>query len=505
MRFSGVNLLSLLLLISLVVLSFGNAQRPLDRIQESRVAETAREMVLDQQWLLPHFNGDLRLQKPPLSYWVTALSFQSFGINEFSLRLPSLLFGLASVGMIFIWLARRLDHTTGFVAALMLLTSLIGMRYFRSAEADAMLIFFITLSLMAFDFMLLATQQQQVKLWRRVVMLSMGLAFLSKGPAGLAIPLFTLLLYAWQTQRSRLRILFQDGVAWSLFIVSACGWYAWIWGNMPEIASQFFTQQLDETFVSGTHIQPWYWYLAHAFEFFSPWGVLLVPALWFFWHQRPYHALIKLASTWLVVVLVLLTLTVNKQTQYALLLLPPVAILLAYYYVHAGTLWQTLHASIAGLLLISVSILLALVIWQAGLTLPLLGLCCFCLFPVLILKAWRAPRDVLVSAMIWALSASTIYLLVEQYLRKSDDKQDIKQLALQSQHLRPMVQFKPGNGAISFYAGDIVHEISAIQLPTIVQQGAPVWVMAKKSTQFPNMQAFIVLQSGSWAVWQVSK
>ena len=68
MRLSMTKLLFLLLLIGVVAFSFGNAGRALDKIQESRVAETAREMVISQQWMLPHFNGELRLQKPQLSY-----------------------------------------------------------------------------------------------------------------------------------------------------------------------------------------------------------------------------------------------------------------------------------------------------------------------------------------------------------------------------------------------------------------------------------------------------
>ena len=144
MRLSMTKLLSLLVLIAIFAFGFGNSSRALDKIQESRVAETAREMVISQQWLLPHFNGELRLQKPPLSYWTTAASFQAFGVNEFALRLPSLLFGLATIVLLFIWLAKRLDKETGLIAALVMVSSFIGMRYFRSAEADATLIFFIT-------------------------------------------------------------------------------------------------------------------------------------------------------------------------------------------------------------------------------------------------------------------------------------------------------------------------------------------------------------------------
>ncbi len=508
MRLSMTKLLSLLVLIAIFAFGFGNSSRALDKIQESRVAETAREMVISQQWLLPHFNGELRLQKPPLSYWTTAASFQAFGVNEFALRLPSLLFGLATIALLFIWLAKRLDKETGLIAALVMVSSFIGMRYFRSAEADATLIFFITSSLIAFECMSQAQGTQQAKRWGRVMMLCMGLAFLSKGPAGLAIPLLTAILWGWRRRLFHAKTILLDGVAWSLFLVSGFAWYLWIMWSMPDIANQFFTKQLDETFVSGTHIQPWYWYLLHAVEFFSPWGILLFPAAWFFWRQRPEHALIRLAAIWLMVVLVLLSITVNKQIQYALLLLPPISILLAYYFVHAGEFLQRAHRFLGIVLLMAVTGLVINIIWKHQPNLSLLVLGVFFALPFCAMR-WQAQsmRNYLLLnvALIWALSASTIYLLAEQYFLKTEDKQDIKVLAQQSKQLRPMFQFKPGNGAISFYAGDIIKEISPAQLDTLITPGKPLWMLTKNSAQFPGVKSSVELHSGSWAVWRLEK
>src|SRR6476646_4061631 len=55
-----------------------------DRAQEARVLEVAREMVQmasTRAWLIPHLNGELRLQKPPLAYWLAAGSFEIFGVS----------------------------------------------------------------------------------------------------------------------------------------------------------------------------------------------------------------------------------------------------------------------------------------------------------------------------------------------------------------------------------------------------------------------------------------
>ena len=60
-----------MLSVLLAGLFLGNTDRAVDKIQEARIAETAREMVVDGDWLVPHYNGEVRLQKPPLTYWLT--------------------------------------------------------------------------------------------------------------------------------------------------------------------------------------------------------------------------------------------------------------------------------------------------------------------------------------------------------------------------------------------------------------------------------------------------
>ena len=38
---------------------------------ESYVLQTAREMGMNNDWVLPDFSGEPRLNKPPLNYWLT--------------------------------------------------------------------------------------------------------------------------------------------------------------------------------------------------------------------------------------------------------------------------------------------------------------------------------------------------------------------------------------------------------------------------------------------------
>src|SRR5436190_12336724 len=64
---------------------------------DGQYAGAAREMLERGEWLVPTNNGVPRLQKPPLVYWLTRLSLQTFGVNEFAARLPN---ALATLGWI---------------------------------------------------------------------------------------------------------------------------------------------------------------------------------------------------------------------------------------------------------------------------------------------------------------------------------------------------------------------------------------------------------------------
>ena len=76
-------LLGLLLLARLV----GMAAAPLMDTTEARYGEIGRKMAELNDWVTPWFDyGVPYWGKPPLAFWVTAISFKLFGVNEFAAR-----------------------------------------------------------------------------------------------------------------------------------------------------------------------------------------------------------------------------------------------------------------------------------------------------------------------------------------------------------------------------------------------------------------------------------
>ena len=67
---------------------------------EPYFGEGAREMVADGQWAVPHVNGVVTTDKPPLFFWLIALFSLPFGtVLSATARLPSVLAGLATVAL----------------------------------------------------------------------------------------------------------------------------------------------------------------------------------------------------------------------------------------------------------------------------------------------------------------------------------------------------------------------------------------------------------------------
>ena len=82
-----------LLLLCFGVLLYGTylGLIPLLDPDEPVYGETAKEMLLTGDWLSPRIYGEFWYDKPPLFYWLEAISFKLFGLSTWSARLPSVL------------------------------------------------------------------------------------------------------------------------------------------------------------------------------------------------------------------------------------------------------------------------------------------------------------------------------------------------------------------------------------------------------------------------------
>ncbi len=487
-----------LLLVLLPALFFGLGERPVYKIQEVRIAETAREMIESGDWLVPRFNGELRLQKPPLPYWVTAASYHVGGVGAGTTRWPAALAGLCLSLLLWLWGRREVGEDAACTCVLVLVTSFLGLRYFRSGEADALLLLCISVACkLGFDIL-----SGRHGAWRRILFgLALGLGFLSKGPAGVAIPLLTVLLASLvERRRGGVRAAIAHffslpGVAALLLV--AFGWYAWIIWRLPEASQLFFGRQIDETFITGNHPKPIWWYLSNCVEFFAPWSVLVIPAGIMAYRRRATEmpALIRFAWSWLAVVFVLLTATVNKQTQYALLFAPPLALILGHYLGIADGGFRRLNRILFGVFCVAAIAGIGFALRKSAdlpqsliwLALPLVQLA-FARMLGVHSPSWPV---VLVAGLV-----STAFLYSDAHLSKEPRKLAAQSVMSDTAGYSPLFQAgpKPGAGELSFYAGRVVRPVDAEELPELLDRYPNIWLVGEKLPELPNTSVVLVKQ-----------
>lgn len=508
-------LLRVLLLASLIcVLLWGLGTRPLYKVQEVRVAETAREMLVSSDWLVPRYNGELRLQKPPLPYWLSAVSFKAFGVGAWQARVPAALAGLALVMLLWWWLRRRLNADVAVHAALVLAVSYLTLRHFRSAEADALLLLFTAGSCMLGHALVTGKRGRGLQM---LFGLCLGLGFLSKGPAAIAIPLLSLLAFTFLERRTDRHFgSWRDLItvpAVLTMLVSGFAWYAWILIHLHDAGSAFFGRQVDETFISGNHAQPFWWYLPHWFEFFAPWSVLIVPAALHAVQRmrcgEEISPVVRFCWVWLLSTLLLLSATINKQTQYALLLAPPAAVVLGNYLVTAGGRFRWLNRL---LFLAFCLVAVGAVGWGVfGRDLALALLPWLLMSTLVVAIAFAAGmRGALLASWIVTVVSSAFFHFGETHLSREANKNAAQRLMHGHAAREPLFQLAEGSGdgALSFYAGKVVPALSPSSLTAELARQSPLWIVTERAAELTLPEGFEAVretEAGNLALQRLSR
>src|SRR3989337_2128571 len=73
----------------------------LESWDEAWYASIAREMVKTGNFIQMVWNGKPYYDHPPLGFWLMAISYKLFGVNEFATRFPSAILGLFSIYLVY--------------------------------------------------------------------------------------------------------------------------------------------------------------------------------------------------------------------------------------------------------------------------------------------------------------------------------------------------------------------------------------------------------------------
>ncbi|MEP6549368.1 MAG: glycosyltransferase family 39 protein [Gammaproteobacteria bacterium] len=307
------------------------AARPLFNPDEGRYAEIPREMLSGGDWVVPHLNGLAYIEKPPLQFWATALSYRLFGPSEFAARLYSALTALATIYLVWLTAARLWGPAVGWRAGAVLSGMLMFVILGQLLTLDMSLSFYMTLSLVAF---LLAQTAARPRAWMLLAWGAAALGVLTKGLIAAAIPVAVLILYSAYTRDfSPWRRLC---LAWGLplFFIITVPWHWLAELRLKDFLQFFFVHEHFARYLTpvADRQEPW-WFFAWVFLAGSmPWTCPALRVLGAAWRRTlPPGAFDPKLFLWIWVVFVgvFFSLSDSKLMPYILPLLPALALLIA--------------------------------------------------------------------------------------------------------------------------------------------------------------------------------
>ncbi len=225
-------------------------------------------MIKSGDWLRMNWNGKPFADHPPMGMWLIALSYTLFGVSELATRLPSVIAGILTTLLMHktgILLSGR--KVVGWIAAIVLMTSVWYVIRVRSGNLDSLFVFFYICTIYT------ALKSRENVKWFPVVGILFGALILTKTLVGVsALPLIA--LTNWQhILHLRKSIVWLLGGVFSFFCVVLPWYYTnWYWypdfythhfiviGTRGKTADSYLHLQYElPLFYLHMGVRKWYW------------------------------------------------------------------------------------------------------------------------------------------------------------------------------------------------------------------------------------------------------
>ena len=305
------------------------------------MAGIAREMALERTLAIPRLDGKLFLEYPPLGYWPLSLALRAGAApGDLVALLPT---AAAALGVVYLTfrMARRIAGTGAGLLAAVLLQSTLGFRdVFCRLLVDPLLCLTIALSLHGLLFAFCEPERRA----RHLLCFhgGMGLAFLTKGLVGIALPAAAALAFLSADRRlARLPGLVLHPSLLALLAPIAL----WLAALGREAGGPVLGEVLRESVVralspGAKHAGPAWYYLLRGPHLLLP-GLLLLPFALRdafapgSWRRVRLEGLDRFGSAWFVAVFALLSLASAKRSLYLGPVYPGLAISIAIWWARA--------------------------------------------------------------------------------------------------------------------------------------------------------------------------
>lgn len=263
-------------IIDMYHLLFINNRVVVPDIMEARNMVTAREMVHDGNWLVPTMNGDLRLEKPPLPTWLTAVAEM---ISPDNLALQRAMAGFAAILLVaFFYLTAvqvMRNKRYAFISTILLCTCYNIILMGRTASWDI----YCHAFMMGAIYFLIKAFVTKACSWKDFTWAGvfMGLSFMSKGPVSfyaLLLPFLISYCYIYRpSMKGKWKAL---AVMIAVCLIVGCWWYAFIYLFHGDAMS--YVADKESAAWINRNVRPWYYYWSFFLET-GVWAILLLSSL----------------------------------------------------------------------------------------------------------------------------------------------------------------------------------------------------------------------------------
>lgn len=163
---------------------------------ESRYASVAQEMLISRDWLTPKLHlpeGVVPyLGKPPLHFWLTGVSYQLLGVEEWTARLPSFLAAMLILLVVFKFSEKRFGNEVALASSLITFSSVMFFFLAGASVTDVTLTALVTLSSFSLYKFVSTREVSFYKLLPAIIFCALG--FLCKGPVAIVLTFMPVLL-----------------------------------------------------------------------------------------------------------------------------------------------------------------------------------------------------------------------------------------------------------------------------------------------------------------------
>ncbi|HEY4744199.1 MAG TPA: glycosyltransferase family 39 protein [Desulfuromonadaceae bacterium] len=298
---------------------------------EGRYAEIPREMLEKADFITPTLNYVHYFEKPPLHYWLTALSFKVFGMNEFAARFAGALAGFLTVLLVYHTARKLFGKREGLFSAVILGSTTGFVAQSRINLTDMTLTFCLSAALCCF--IVAADDRERHKgPYYYLFYLFAALAVLTKGLIGLVFPIGIIVIHLALFRRRNLLKEMRVVSGTFLFLAVTVPWFVLVSLRNPEFPRFFFIHEHLERFLTTVHgrYQPPWFFLPVLLATMFPWSLFIVRAVAQAWKERRHADGERLVFLliWAAVIFLFFSASHSKLVPYILPVFPPLAMLL---------------------------------------------------------------------------------------------------------------------------------------------------------------------------------